>query len=160
MTCHARKAAGGVWTAWDSWCLGGLGIAVQLSPFSSGDPAAPRADRHTAIFRSRYLFSSPHHRLVNLELRTLFSSSTEALLQLSITRHRGIQWSDNKNNSEFAPAQSRAFTADSHFWLRSNQYHSFNVSLLVGHTDRIQIHYPSALDLWHLCGASWKSFVV
>lgn len=46
------------------------------------------------------------------------------------------------------------------FWLLSNQYHSFKVTMLVGHRDRIQIHYPSALDLCHLCGASRKSFVI
>lgn len=56
MACHARKTAcglqpvtaGGVWTAVDSWCLGGLGIAVQLSPVSPGKPAAPGADTHKA----------------------------------------------------------------------------------------------------------------
>lgn len=84
-------AAGGVWTAWDSWCLGGLGIAVQLSAFSPGNQAAPWADTHKAMFLSCYLFSSSHHRLLNLELRTLFSSSNEALLELSITGTGGIQ---------------------------------------------------------------------
>lgn len=75
----------------DSWCLGGLGIAVQMPPFSPGNRAAPGAVTHKAGFLSCYLCSSFHHGLLNLELRTLFSSSNEVFLRFSITGSGGIQ---------------------------------------------------------------------
>lgn len=146
---------GSMWAAacysrWGLHCLGQLvfGRPGHRCPAVSrltGEPAAPGADTHKAVFLSCYLFSSFHHRLLNLELRTLFSSSSEALLQLSITGSGGTQWSNNKNNSESALAQIRTFTADSCLWFLSNHNHSFKVISLVSNRDGIEIYYQSSM---------------
>lgn len=146
----------------DSWCLGGLGIAVQLPPISPGNRATPGAVTHKTGFLSCYLCSSFHHRLLNLELRTLFSSSNEVFLQLSITGSGGIQWSNSRSNSESAPGPSRASTADSCFLLPSNRNYSFKVTSLVSHGDGIEIyyqHYESSLDHCHPCSTSGEPFI-